>query len=115
MEDVMDKATAMNQINDVFGLKSRATESVEALSLLTLSAKSMLANDKAAAMTTADYKALTNDKTRDGWLLQYCETSYVAVDMAAQEEREARHKLALLDLEVDRLRMIVKINCEWQE
>ncbi len=110
----MEKATAMNEINNIFGLKSKAIESVEALSLLTLSAKSQLENDRAAAMTTDDYKTLTNDKTREGWLRQYCEPSYVALDMAAQEEREARHKLNLIDLEVDRLRMIVKINCEWQ-
>ena len=111
----MDKNNMQISVNEIFGLKRAAIEKLEALSLSTLVAKVAVENAKADAANLSGWAEQKNDKSRDAYLRLVCETQYNALDKAIENEREARHELALVELEFERLRLIIKINCEWQE
>jgi cystathionine beta-lyase/cystathionine gamma-synthase len=111
----MDKLQMQNYANEIYGMLQRATATLEERSLRTLAAKVTLENAKAGAANMAGWAEQKNDKSRELYLKLVCEQEYAALDKATEEERSARLSLTLTQLEVERLRLIVKINCEWQE
>jgi hypothetical protein len=113
--NAMDKINMQVSVNEVFGLKRAAIEKLETLSLSTLAAKVALENAKADAANLSGWAEQKNDKSRDSYLRLVCAEAFANYDKAVELERTARHQLTLTELEVERLRLIIKINCEWQD
>jgi len=110
----MDKQVALKLIDEVFALKGDALMNFEIASNNTLRIRQALENAKAEATQLPEWAELKNDKAREAFLRLACEDEYARADGAAEFEKEMRHKLTMADLEVERARLIVKVNCEWQ-
>jgi hypothetical protein len=60
-----------------------------------------------------EWADLKNDKTRDAFVKLRYSDDFEDLDDAMAKERVQRNMMALIDLEIERLRLLVKINCEW--
>lgn len=110
----MSKASVIRDVNVTFEKKEKVLAALTKAIDTTAKAKAALETAKFQASTITSWKELTNDKSRDAYLKAVCNEQYAAVEKAQEDERQARLDLEQVDLKIDQIRLLVKINCEWR-
>lgn len=111
----MSKASILKEATVVYTEKRAILVGLEEKAAETVRAKATLEKAKLNAMTGFAWDSLKNETQRDQYLKVNLSSFYDAVEQAQEAERKAKFSLTLVDLRVEHLKLVIKVNCEWQQ
>jgi len=111
----MDKATIETELDELFSKKREMLGRIFDNSALTTAAKKVLEKARVEAMSQPAFAELKNDKAREAFIKVECEKELDQYDGRVVIDQLSAHELDLINLDIDLMRLIIRINCDWQD